>query len=123
MNDKGVPSLVGLSRSLRKRMTKEERHIWYDFLKGLPQTVKRQEPFGRYIADFYCADARLAIEIDGSRHYSEEGRSKDEERDAFFAGLGIMVLRYTNYEVNTNFEGVCLDIKKHLDGRCWREHH
>lgn len=122
MKDGGTPDLTELSQILRRRMTKEEKHLWYDYLKGLPQTVKRQEPIGNYIVDFYCSDARLAIELDGSQHYSEAGREKDRLRDEHLNGLGIMVLRYSNYDVNTNFEGVCLDIAKHLKKRCWREY-
>ena len=66
--------LRGNARSLRKNMTKEERHLWYDFLKGLPVMVHRQKVFGNYIADFYIAEAKLVIELDGSQHYEEAGQ-------------------------------------------------
>ena len=110
-------SLKSLSRVLRKNMTKEEKHLWYDFLKKLPYTVKRQKQFGRYIVDFYCHDACLVIELDGSQHYKEDARRNDSERDAYLGQLGLMVLRYSNYDVNTNFEGVCADILKHIRER------
>ena len=122
MNRENGSGLTGISKILRKQMTKEEKHIWYDYLKGLPQTFKRQEPLGNYIVDFYCADARLVIELDGSQHFSRVGLEKDRERDEKLNSLGILVLRFTNYEVNTNFEGVCLEIEKNLKKRCWREY-
>ena len=115
-------ALTVLSQSFRRRMTRKEKHLWYDYLKGSPQTVKRQEAIGNYIVDFYCADARLVIELDGSQHYSETGLEKDRTRDEHLRSLGIKVLRYSNYDVNSNFEGVCMDINKHLKERCWREY-
>ena len=95
-------------------MTKEERKLWYDFLKGLPVTVKRQKIIGVYIADFYIASAKIVIELDGSQHYSEEGQAYDRERNTYMESLGITVLRYSNAEVNYNFSGVCEDILSKL---------
>ena len=104
-------------------MTKEERHLWYDFLKGLPFTVKRQEIFSHYIADFYICEARIIIELDGSQHYSEEGEEKDRHRDRFFQKHGIKVLRYTNSDIHQNFRGVCEDIYHHIESRKIKEGH
>ena len=115
MNHTNNPQLKHNAQTLRKNMTKEERHLWYDFLKLLPQTVNRQKVIGRYIVDFYCAEAKLVIELDGSQHYSEIGRENDMERDAYFASQGLCVLSYTNLEIKENFEGVCADILRHLD--------
>ena len=95
-------------------MTKEERHLWYDFLKTLPLTVNRQKVIGRYIADFYCAESKTVIELDGSQHYTEENAQKDKERDEYFKEMGIKVLRYSNLDINKNFEGVCKDILSKL---------
>ena len=95
-------------------MTKEERHLWYDFLKGLPLTVHRQKVIGRYIVDFYCASAKLVIELDGSQHYEKAGRAADLERDAFLTEQGLTVLRYSNADVNRHFEAVCEDILRHI---------
>lgn len=95
-------------------MTNEERHLWYDFLKGLPVTIKRQKVIGDYIVDFYCARARLCIELDGSQHFEPEGQESDRARDEYLSGLGLTVLRYSNSDVNGNFKGVCEDIMKHL---------
>ena len=94
-------------------MTKEERHLWYDFLKEFPVMVHRQKVIGSYIVDFYIAEKKLVIELDGSQHYSEEGKAYDAERDAFLNAQGLTVLRYANSDVNTQFEAVCRDIWNH----------
>jgi very-short-patch-repair endonuclease len=100
---------------LRGSMTKEERLIYYRFLKRLPVTVNRQKQIGGYIVDFFIAEERLVIEIDGSQHYSEEGKRADAERDNWLISQGMRVIRYSNYDVNGNFEGVCTDILKHIN--------
>ena len=110
----GEKDLKGFSRSLRKNMTKEERHLWYDFLKECPVMVHRQKVIGSYIVDFYIAEKKLVIELDGSQHYSEEGKAYDMERDAFLNAQGLTVLRYANSDVNTQFEAVCRDIWNHV---------
>ena len=115
MNKTANKNLTNLSKTLRKNMTKEERHLWYDFLKKLPYTFNRQKTIGNYIVDFYCASAKIVIELDGSQHYSDESREKDTERDNYLNSLGIKVLRYTNYEFNRNFNGVCSDILAHIN--------
>ena len=108
------PDLKEYSQALRKEMTKEERHLWYDFFKKLPYTVNRQKIIGNYIVDFYCAKTKTVIELDGSQHFEQEGREKDLERDNYLRSLGITVLRYSNYDVNVNFNVVCEDILKHI---------
>lgn len=114
MDRRSNKKLTPLSRNLRSNMTKEERHLWYDFLKSLPQTIHRQKVIGPYIVDFYCASAKLVIELDGSQHYEQEGRQKDTLRDTYLQNLGLTVLRYSNLDVNKNFEGVCADILQHI---------
>ena len=114
MNKTNNPKLTNHAKKLRKNMTKEERHLWYDFLKSLPQTINRQKVIGNYIVDFYCAAAKIVIEIDGSQHYTDEGIQKDIKRDLYLNGLGITVLRYSNLDVNRNFNGVCMDILRNL---------
>ena len=114
MNETSNFRLTKNSQTLRKNMTKEERHLWYDFLKGQSTTFNRQKVIGDYIVDFYCAKAKLVIELDGWQHYEEEGKEKDLKRDSYLAELGLKVLRYSNYDVNSNFDGVCADILKHL---------
>ena len=107
MNEQYNKKLIPNSRVLRKNMTKEERHLWHDFLKGLPVTVKRQKVIGSYIVDFYIASATLVIELDGSQHYEEKGLAGDAQRDAYLQDLGIKVVRIPNNAVNQNFSGVC----------------
>lgn len=110
MKDKRNDKLTPLAQRLRKEMTKEERRLWYDFLKELPVTINRQKIVGRYIVDFYCARAQLVIELDGSQHYEDRGMKADSERDKYLNDLGLTVKRYSNDEVNNDFEGVCKDI-------------
>ena len=93
-------------------MTREECHLWYDFLRKHPARFSRQKVLGRYIADFYSAQAKLVIELDGSQHYDEEAVLKDSERTAFLEGYDLMILRFTNREVNRNFSGVCAEIDR-----------
>ena len=106
---------VVLSKNLRKNMTKEEKKIWYDFLKKIPFTVHRQKTIGNYILDFYIANKKVAIEIDGIQHQTEEAKKADIQRDKDFENIGITVLRYSNKDVNSNFNAVCEDILKNLN--------
>ncbi len=88
-------------------MTKEEKHLWYDFLCKYPTRFSRQKVLGKYIADFYCAEAKLVIELDGSEHYTAEGKQHDKERTAFLEEYGLKVIRIPNKEIHNNFRGVC----------------
>ena len=114
MSNTNNPKLSHNARKLRREMTKEERHLWYDFLKVLPMTVHRQKVFGNYIVDFYIASAKLIIELDGSQHYGDAGLLKDAQRDAYLQSAGFRVLRYSNADINQRFAGVCEDIRRHL---------
>ena len=107
-------NLSELARTLRKNMTRHERHLWYDFLKGLPVMVHRQKVIGSYIVDFYIAEKKLVIELDGSQHYDLPGKQADAKRDAYLRKQGLTVLRYANSDVDRNFAGVCEDILIHL---------
>ena len=112
MDRKQNKKLVSFARGLRKNMTKEEKHLWYDFLKNYDVKFNRQKVLGRYIADFYSAELKLVIELDGSQHYDPEAKLYDEERTEFFKGYDIEVIRINNLEVTRNFRGVCLYIDK-----------
>ena len=100
-------SLVNVGRMLRKNMTKEERHLWYDFLRGYSVRFIRQKIISNYIVDFYCAKANLVIELDGSQHYDEIGINQDNERTKYLESQGLKVIRIPNNEINRNFRGVC----------------
>ena len=114
MNQTNNPKLKENAQKLRREMTKEERRLWYDFLKQLPVTVNRQKVIGHFIVDFYCASRKLVIELDGSQHYGDEGAASDRERDFALSQLGITVARYSNDDVNRNFHGVCADLMRRL---------
>ena len=117
MQKKYNADLIPNAKDLRKNMTKEERHLWYDFLKDYAIKVRRQHVLGKYIADFYCPDAKLVIELDGSQHYEKEGQAKDKERTDFISQFGIKVIHIANSEVNSNFKGVCEYIDREIQGR------
>ncbi len=105
------------SRELRKNMTEQEKRLWFCFLKEYPIKIYRQRVIGNYIADFYCSKAKIVIEIDGSQHYTDEGMSYDENRTNVINDFGVKVIRFSNYDVNTNFEGVCMEIDKVISGK------
>lgn len=88
-------------------MTPEERHLWFDFLRNYPVKVNKQKPIGVYIVDFFCESAGLVIELDGSQHYEDAGKQYDAERTRYLEGLGLMVVRFSNLEVNREFRAVC----------------
>ena len=114
MNTIYNPKLKTNAQTLRKNMTKEERKLWYEFLKGLSINVYRQKVIQGYIVDFYIPKAKLVIELDGSQHYEERGIEADTKRDTTLKELGFEVLRYTNLEVQRNFKGVCEDILRNI---------
>ena len=107
--------LVSIARVLRKGMTPEEKHLWYDFLKRLPLNVRRQHNIENYIVDFYIAEKKIVIEIDGGQHLMSEHKKADDQRDAFLATWGILVLRYSNDSIRNDFKFVTEDILKHLE--------
>ena len=107
MQYKHNPKLTSNAKELRKNMTKEERHLWYDFLKTYPIRFSRQKVLGKYIVDFYSAEAKIVIELDGSQHYDPENQIKDKERTDFLKQYGLRIIRIPNNEVMNNFLGVC----------------
>ena len=96
--------LIPRARELRKESTKQEKHLWYDFLKDYPVRFQRQKTIKGVIADFYCAKAKLIIELDGRQHYSEQGKLYDNERSALLSEYGLTVLRFSNHAVDHDFE-------------------
>ena len=102
--------VVRISRVLRRNMTKEEKHLWYDFLKLLPVTVNRQKVIGQYVVDFYIASAKLVIELDGAQHFEKENKENDRIRDQALQEMGLAVFRYTNLDIHKRFDAVCREI-------------
>ena len=98
------------ARRLRREMTSHERKLWYLFLRKYPVKIYKQRIIGRFIVDFYCASAKLVIELDGSQHYEPQGIAYDRERSAFLEGLGLEVLRFSNRDIDRSFHGVCTEI-------------
>ena len=117
MQPKHNNQLVPFAKKLRKEMTKEERYLWYDYLRTHPARFTRQKVLGKYIADFYSAQAKLVIELDGSQHFEASGMEKDAERTTFLAGYGLKILRIPNNEVMQNFQGVCEYIDAEIKNR------
>ncbi len=111
---------VGRARELRHNMTRAEKHLWYDFLSKHPLHFRRQHPIVYYILDFYCADARLAIEIDGAGHFTEEGKALDKVRTELLNRYGIQVIRFTNNQIEEYFSAVCGIIERVLRERIQR---
>ena len=109
--------LLPYSRKLRKDMTKEERHLWYDFLRVYPVRFRRQQIIGNYIVDFYCHSAALVIELDGSQHCEPEAQKQDKIRTDYLCSQGLYVFRISNLDVTRNFEGVCTAIDELVKAR------
>jgi len=114
MYKKHNSKLNGFAKHLRKDMTKEERHLWYDFLCNYHVKFVRQKIVDNYILDFYCSNAKIAIELDGSQHYKPEAKEYDEKRSEDLKKHGIEVIRIPNRDVNNNFSGVCRYIDKKI---------
>ena len=98
---------IPLAKKLRKNMTPWERKLWYEFLRNYPVRFQRQKAIGNYIADFYCAKARLIIELDGGGHYTPEQERKDEQRTKELNAMNLTVVRICNLDIDRNFCGVC----------------
>jgi very-short-patch-repair endonuclease len=120
MIDKPLPrnkNFKPLAAKLRNSSTKEENHLWYDYLRTYPVRFNRQRIIGAYIADFFCPKAKLIIEIDGSQHYEEKAIEYDIVRTEYIERLGLKVLRFTNLDIKQDFEGVCKAIDTEVNLR------
>jgi len=107
-------ALKPCAQKLRREMTPEEKHLWYQFFKPQGIKAKRQQIIKTFIVDFYIPSVRLVVEIDGSQHDEQEARKRSHERDAALDRLGIYVLRYSNSDINLRFRDVCEDILLHI---------
>ena len=109
--------LLNVAKTLRRQLTRQEKHLWYDFLQHYPVKIYKQRIIDNYIADFYCYPARLVIELDGSQHYTTRGQESDMDRTDALERYGLCVLRFSNKDVDENFEGVCRLIDKIIKER------
>ena len=109
--------MLPIAREFRRNMTPQEAKLWYQFLRHYPVKVYKQRIIEAFIADFYCSKAMLVIEVDGVQHFSEQGQAYDLERSAVFAEYGIQVLRFSNTEVQLNFDAVCAEIDRSIQSR------
>jgi len=98
------------AKELRKNMTSQERKLWYMFLREYPVKIYKQRVIESFIVDFYCASARLVIEIDGSQHYTEDGLAYDRDRSVVIKRHHLKVLRFTNAQIDRDFDKVCKTI-------------
>ena len=108
-------SSIKYAKELRKNMTPWERKLWYDFLRNYPIRFQRQKAIGNFIADFYCAKARLIIELDGSQHYEKSNIIKDCIRTKKLEEFNLTVIRIPNNEIDENFYGVCEYIDNYIN--------
>ena len=108
------PKLKQRSRELRRNMTRQERRLWYDFLRDYPVKVYRQRSIDRFIADFYCSRAHLVIEVDGGQHYATDGMEQDAIRSAVLKKYGLTVIRVSNADVDQHFPEVCEFIDRRM---------
>lgn len=117
MERKHNSHLTQRAKVLRKEMTAEERHLWYDYLRNYPERFLRQKVIDNYIVDFYCHSARLVIELDGSQHYEEKSQEKDKQRDRALQSRGLCVVRIPNNALKQNFKEVCEFINRMVQDR------
>ncbi|SDF67271.1 endonuclease domain-containing protein [Sporomusa acidovorans] len=110
-------ALTPNARKLRKNMTPEERKLWFEFLRLYPVHILRQKVIGNFIVDFYCAKAKLVIELDGSQHYSDAGINDDQKRTETLHTYDLAVIRFSNKDINDNFPGVCQSIDRVIQDR------
>ena len=100
-------SMTPVAQNLRSNATPEENALWYQYLRHYPVQFRRQHPFGRYIVDFYCAEAKLVVELDGSQHFDEAGLARNAIRTQYLESLGLRMLRFSNTDIHRNLRGVC----------------
>lgn len=100
-------NLIPRAKELRKNATPQENELWHKFLRTYPIRFQRQKTIGQFIVDFYCHEAKLAIELDGSQHFTPEGMTYDEARTAAIETVGVEVLRFTNRDIDSEFKAVC----------------
>ncbi len=113
--------LLENAKKLRRDMTPQEKHLWYDFLKNYPIKIYKQRIIDNFIVDFYCHKARLVIEIDGAQHYTPEGKSYDNERAKIIEQYNLHILRFSNNDIDTKFDSVCRMIDKEIKKKVYNQ--
>ena len=109
--------LIPYAKKLRKEATPQENKLWYRFLKDHPIRFQRQKTIDSFIADFYCYQAKLIIEIDGQQHYTSQGSAYDRNRTAILMRYGLEIIRFTNREIDQQFLTVCSQIDQVVNQR------
>ena len=110
MDNHSIPKnnkLLENARKLRREMTRHEKHLWYDFLQNYPIKIYKQRIIDNFIADFYCHQARLVIELDGSQHSTKEGQLRDAARNEILEKYGILIIRFSNQDIDKDFRRIC----------------
>lgn len=110
-------NLIPRAKELRKNATPQENELWYKFLRTYPFRFQRQKTIGQFIVDFYCHEVKLALELDGSQHFTPEGHTYDEARTAAIETFGVTVLRFTKQDIDSQFRAVCTQIDKAVHAR------
>ena len=113
-----APAILERARDFRHPLTPPEAKVWQAVRKRqLGFKIRRQHPIGRFIADFYCAEARLVIEIDGDTHAAPDQAAYDSARTAWLEERGYKVIRFQAGEVDRNLQGVLRRIKEACEAR------
>ena len=107
-------NLIPKAKELRKNMTRQEKKLWYDFLVKYPKRFQRQKTIDNYIADFYCHEAKLIVELDGNQHFTEVAQNYDKERTDILQAYGLTVMRFKNSDIDNSFNNVCECINKYI---------
>ena len=110
-------NLIPRAKELRKNATPQENELWYKVLRTYPFRFQRQKTIGQFIVDFYCHEVKLALELDGSQHFTPEGHTYDEARTAAIETFGVTVLRFTKQDIDSQFRAVCTQIDKAVHAR------
>lgn len=118
---KKIKQLLPYARKLRGEMTPQERKLWYLFLRTYPIKIYKQKIIESFIVDFYCAPAKLVIEVDGSQHYMEDGLAYDKARSSILEKHQLKVLRFSNHDIDTHFSAVCDTIDHIIQSRIMKK--
>ena len=109
--------MLETARNLRHTMTPQERKLWYAFLKDYPVKIYKQRIIESFVVDFYCASARLVIEIDGQIHFLNDQQYHDTCRDERISAYGLEILRVSNDDIDYHFPSVCNRIAAAIQNR------